>query len=335
MTRAEPLSRRELLSGGRRPSDDEGYWVRVHRRAMACRFEVTLAHEDARHVEAARAALDEAERVEAVLTVFRDSSEVSAVNRAAAHEAIAVGPMLYALLERCRLLHEATGGAFDPTSGPLTRSWGFLARQGRRPAPAEIEAARAAVGLEHVQLDAGARTVRFAREGMSLNFGAIGKGVALDRMAALLRARGVPRALVSAGGSSAVAIGGGLGFPIDLRSPRRTAALGRLWLGEAALGTSGAGEQYFEADGRRFGHVIDPRSGWPAEGVLSASVAAPEAALADALSTAFLVAGPELAERYCAANPGTLAVLTLEGEPPRRLEFGVCGGARLAAASAE
>jgi len=329
MTRPEPLSRRELLSGGRRATAEDGHWVRVHRRAMACRFEVTLSDEDARHVEAARAALDEAERVEAVLTVFRDSSEVAAVNREAAAGPVVVGDMLFALLERCRAIHVATGGAFDPTSGPLTRCWGFLVREGRLPAAEEIAEAMAAVGFDKVQLDAAARNVRFGAAGMALNFGSIGKGLALDRMAAVLRARGVPRALVSAGGSSAIAIGGGDGFAVDLTSPRVPDRLGRLYLGEAALGTSGAGEQYFEAEGRRYGHVIDPRTGWPCEGVLSASVVAPEATLADALSTAFLVGSPELAERYCAANPDTLAVLTPEADPGQRLLFGGCAGVRL------
>src|SRR5688572_17197011 len=104
MSRPEPLSRRELLSGGRRATGEDGHWVRVHRRAMACRFEVTLSHEDARHVEAARAALDEADRVEAVLTVFRDSSEVSGVNRSAAAGPVTAGDLLLALLERCRAI---------------------------------------------------------------------------------------------------------------------------------------------------------------------------------------------------------------------------------------
>jgi FAD:protein FMN transferase len=307
--------------------------VRVHRRAMACRFEVTLSDEDARHVEAARAALDEADRVESVLTVFRDSSEVAGVNRAAAAGPVVVGDMLFALLERCRAVHEATGGAFDPTSGPLTRCWGFLARAGRLPSAEEIAEAMASVGFGKVRLDAASRTVGFGAPGMALNFGGIGKGLALDRMAAVLRARGVPRALVSAGGSSAIAIGGGDGFVVDLTSPRLPDPLARLFLAEAALGTSGAGEQYFEAEGRRYGHVIDPRTGWPCEGVLSASVVAPEATLADALSTAFLVGGPQLAERYCAANPGTLCILTMEADPRRRLQFGRCDGAQIANAS--
>jgi FAD:protein FMN transferase len=259
---------------------------------------------------------------------------VAAVNRAAAAGPVVVGEMVFSLLERCRAIHAATGGAFDPTSGPLTRCWGFLVREGRLPATGEIAEAMAAVGFDKVRLEAAARTVRFGATGMALNFGSIGKGLALDRMAAVLRARGVPRALVSAGGSSAIAIGGGDGFVVDLTSPRVPDRLGRLYLSEAALGTSGAGEQYFEAEGRRYGHVIDPRTGWPCEGVLSASVVAPEATLADALSTAFLVGGPELAERYCAANPDTLALLTLEADPGQRLRFGACAGVRLEDTSA-
>jgi thiamine biosynthesis lipoprotein len=292
---------------------------------MACRFEVTLASEDARWVEAAREALDEADRVEAALTVFRDTSEVALVNREAAARPVAVGELLFALLQRCRALHAATGGAFDPTSGPLTRAWGFLAREGRVPSAEEIATEMARVGMHRVQVDEAARTARFVAPGMALNFGAIGKGLALDRMAAVLRGHGVPRALVSAGGSSAIAIGGEP-FRVDIRSPRVAAALDHVWLGGAALGTSGAGEQFFEVGGRRYGHVIDPRTGWPAEGVLSASVACADAAAADALSTAFLTAGPDLAERYCADHPGTVALLTLEAEPGRRLRFGRCEG---------
>ena len=321
-----PLSRRDLLQGRPPAREEDGHWVRVHRRAMACRFEVTLMSEDARWVDAARDALDEADRVEAVLTVFRDTSEVALVNREAAARPVPVGELLFGLLQRCQALHADTGGAFDPTSGPLTRAWGFLAREGRVPPAEEIAAVMTTVGMHRVRLDPADRTVRFTAPGMSLNFGSIGKGLALDRMAGVLRGHGVPRALVSAGGSSAIAIGGGDGFPVDVRSPRVTTVLDRLWLADAALGTSGAGVQFFEADGRRYGHVIDPRTGWPAAGVLSASVAGADAAAADGLSTAFLAGGPALAERYCAEHPGTLAMLTMEDDPARRLRYGASAG---------
>jgi thiamine biosynthesis lipoprotein len=325
-----PLSRRQLFAipRGSEPPE-EGHWIRVHRRAMACRFEVTLSDEDARHVPAARAALDEVDRIEDVLTVFRDTSEVASVNRSAAAGPVGVTPMLFALLERCRSVHTATGGAFDPTSTPLSRAWGFLAREGRLPTEEEIAAARAAAGFEKVELDARRRTVRFLAPGVGLNFGAIGKGYALDLVAAGLRAAGVPKALLSAGGSSVLSFGEGHGFAVDVTSPRRAGVIARLRLREAALGTSGAGEQFFEVEGRRYGHVIDPRTGWPAEGVLSASVVAPSAAEADALSTAFLVAGPELAASFCATHPGVMALLVPESEAASVLTFGASEGAEV------
>jgi FAD:protein FMN transferase len=318
-----PLSRRQLFAipRGVEPPED-GHWIRVHRRAMACRFEVTLSDEDARFVPEARAALDEVDRIEDVLTVFRETSEVASVNRTAAAGPIAVSPPLFALLERCRSLHAATGGAFDPTSTPLSRAWGFLAREGRLPSEEEIAAARAGVGFDKVELDPERRTVRFLAPGLGLNFGAIGKGYALDLVAAGLRAGGVPKALLSAGGSSVLAFGEGKGFRVAVTSPRRPGVLAHLRMREAALGTSGAGEQFFEVEGRRYGHVIDPRTGWPAQGVLSASVVAPSAAEADALSTAFLVAGPELAKTHCDAHSGVMALLVPDAESAAILSFG-------------
>lgn len=338
MGAGQPLSRREwfaLPSRQTRPEalassaiEDGGHWIHVHRSAMACRVEVTLPAEDAHHVEAAREALDEVDRLEALLTVFRETSEVAELNRAAASRAFAVGPEVLALLQRCEALHAATEGAFDPTSMPLSRCWGFLRREGRLPTAAEIEAARQVVGMANVRVDDRARTVRFTRPGVGLSFNSIGKGYVVDRVADLLRRRGVLRALVSAGGSSLRAIGDRReGFPVDVRSARATdGPLARLRLCNAALGTSGAGEQFFEADGRRFGHVIDPRTGWPAEGVLSVSVAADEAAVADALATAFLVGGADLAARYCAAHPRTLALVTEEADPGRLRVFGEHAG---------
>ena len=325
---ATALTRRNFLSfdfGDRR--GDAAPWVRVHRLAMACRFEVML---DADRTQAARAALDEADDLESLLTVFRDTSETVAVNREAAKAPVAVTATLFDLLTRSAALHAATGGAFDVTSTPLSRCWGFLQRDGRLPSPDAIDAARQVVGMNHVRLDGDTHAVQFARHGVELNFGAIGKGFALDRMGDVLRAHSVTRALLSAGRSSVLAIGGrGRGFPVDLRPQLATRRVGRLWLRNAAVGTSGAGEQFVEVNGRRHGHVIDPRTGRPAEGVLGASVIARDAAAADALSTAFLIGGPVLARDYCAAHDETLAVLVLDepGEPAEVI--GRCSGATL------
>jgi len=128
---------------------------------MACRFEVTLPGDDARHVSAARAALDGVDRIEDVLTVFRDSSEAARVNREAAVGPVAVSETLFSLLQRCRVLYDETGGAFDPTSAPLSRCWGFLAREGRLPAEEDIAAALAQVGFDKVDLEDATRNVRF------------------------------------------------------------------------------------------------------------------------------------------------------------------------------
>ncbi len=130
---------------------------------MACRFEITLAGEDARHVPAARDALHEADRLEAALSVFRDTSDLTRINRHAALEPVEVDPELFALLARCRELHAETGGAFDITSTPLSRCWGFLMRQGRLPSPADIDAARARVGMDAVDADRRARAERYAQ----------------------------------------------------------------------------------------------------------------------------------------------------------------------------
>lgn len=320
-------SRRGLFAALRgRAEPMAGHWVRVHRPAMACRFEVTLDGRDARHVDAARAALDEIDAIEAALTWFRDTSELSRMNREAAGGPVVVGPLLFELLRLCRELHALTGGAFDPASTALSRAWGFLERRPRVPAPESLAAARACAGMDKVELDEAARSVRFRSPGVELSFGAVGKGWALDRIAASLQQRGLARALLSAGGSSQRAWGPDA-WELALEPSRQP--LGRLHLRDGALATSAAGEQFFEGGGRRYGHVLDPRNGRPAEGVCAASVVASDAAVADALSTALLVAGPGLAESVCAARPGTLALLVLDERPGEIRVFGRRAGAKL------
>ena len=169
------LTRRNFLAfdfgDRRRPGD---HWIRVHRVAMACRFEVMLSSDDAGDVSGARAALDEADAMESLLTVFRDTSAVSDLNRRAPAEAVTVDDTVFGLLARSAEIHAATGGAFDVTSTPLSRCWGFLQREGQLPSDSALAQARAAVGMQHVRLDAATRRVRFARRGVEVNFGAIG-----------------------------------------------------------------------------------------------------------------------------------------------------------------
>ena len=317
------LKRREFLTfSPTLQPPPASYWQHVSRPAMACRFEVTLPLDDQAGVSVARQALDEVDRLEQQLTIFRESSKVSFINRQAADGPVRVEESLFSLLLLCQEIYRETGGAFDITSGPLSRCWGFLKRQGRIPEIDEIEKARALVGGDKLLLDSETRAIRFARPGVEINLGSIGKGYALDRIASMTRSR-LRAALLNAGSSSIRAIGGGYnGWKVGVRHPgNKERRLAIVRLRDAALSTSGGEEQFFECGGKRYGHIIDPRSGMPADRVASVTVIAPAAALTDALATAFYVGGPELAEAYCVAHPGVL-VLMLESGAERPVLFG-------------
>jgi thiamine biosynthesis lipoprotein len=165
---AEGLSRRDLLSIAWRNDGEprDGHWIRVHRRAMACRFEVTLSGERASEIPAARHALEEAERLEALLSVFRETSEISRINQQAGVGEVTASTDVVALLSRCQQLSAATGGAFDITSTPLSRCWGFLRREGRVPADSEIDQALALVGMDALSCDIGTNRVSLSTPGV-------------------------------------------------------------------------------------------------------------------------------------------------------------------------
>ncbi|HVF26960.1 MAG TPA: FAD:protein FMN transferase [Pyrinomonadaceae bacterium] len=321
------LSRRNFLNGlSRTPAAPlEKYWLHVNRSAMACRFEVTIPPSEQSGVEVARDALDEVDRLEEQLTIFRESSEVTFINREAASAPVRVEPSLFELLLLCQQLYCETDGAFDITSGPLSNCWGFLRKQNRVPTSNQIEESRSYVGSDKLLLDCESHTIRFARPGVGINLGSIGKGYALDRVARTMRGR-VRTALLSAGSSSVLAVGSGdtghNGWSVGVRNPRcldRRLAL--LRLRDCAMSTSGSEEQYFVHDGKRYGHIIDPRTGQPAEHVAGVTVIAQSAAVSDALATAFYVGGPALAERYCSRHPDVLAIM-LEADAERPVVFG-------------
>jgi thiamine biosynthesis lipoprotein len=282
----------------------------VGREAMGCRFEVAFnAGEHADATELGIDALDVVDAIEDRLTVYRDTSELARLNAAAASGWQTVSEDLFTLLARSRELHDATLGAYDIAAGSLVRTWGFLRRQGRTPDDDVLAAARAASGMHLVELDAAGRRVRFTRPGVEINPGAIGKGWAIDAAMSRLRDAGVQSALVHGGQSSVRAAGiqgpttpGRRGWRVGLAHPLRPGRrLATFTLVDRALGTSGSGTQFFIDRGRRLGHILDPRTGRPAEGVHCATVFAPSAADADALATALYVLGrdglPRIAPR--------------------------------------
>lgn len=294
------------------PPPEEAYLLQFGRRAMACEFEVFLNAGQYREAnDAIVEALDLVDRLEEQLTVFRETSEIAAINRRAAGEPVAVEPRLFALLEQAVELHRQTHGAFDITSGPLTKVWGFYRRQGALPAAGDLAAAMESVGSQFIALDPAAQCIRFTKAGVELNLGAIGKGYALDRAAETMLAAQIGDFLWHGGQSSILARGSQAtqgaaepGWLVGVRHPMRPEKqIIEIRLCNRALGTSGAGTQFFRHRGRRYGHIIDPRSGWPAEGVISTTVLAPTAAEADALATAFYILGPEQSVAWCRERP--------------------------------
>ncbi len=307
--------------------EQDAYLLEVGRRAMACQFAVLLnAGQHAGAADTALAALDRVAAVEEQLSIFRPESELSDVNRRASTEDVPVDAGLFELLEYAVRLHETTGGAFDITAGPLSRVWGFTRREGRVPDQAELHAALALIGTHRLLLDREHRTVRFAAAGMEINPGAIGKGYALDACTRLLLERGVENFMIHGGQSSVAARGSrtpdGRGWKVGLRHPLRPQLrIAEVMLRDRALGTSGTAVQSFHYRGRKYGHIIDPRSGWPAEGTLSATVLAPTAVDADALSTALYVMGVKRALAWCAAHPDVAAVLVAPGQGAGTVEI--------------
>jgi thiamine biosynthesis lipoprotein len=288
---------------------------------MACQFDVLLnAQRDSAATEHAIAALDRIDELEDQLSVYRHRSEVSRLNAVAGQRPVRVEARLFALLQRSVELYHATGGAFDITSGPLIQLWRTARRQGLLPTTEQVEAAVARVGSNRLQLNPDERSVHFLAPSLTIDLGAIGKGYALDQCAEVLARAGVESYLIHGGTSSVLARGtrqsgeNPSGWTVGVQHPLcREGRLLELQLCDRAVGTSGSGTHQFYMQGRRYGHILDPRSGYPVEGVLSATVVAPDAAAADALSTAFYVMGVEATREFCARFPDITALVTTAG----------------------
>jgi thiamine biosynthesis lipoprotein len=276
--------------------------VRVASNAMATRFEIALPGDNSARLRAAgEAALAEVERIEAQLSIFRPTSELARVNANAAHEPVRVSPSVFHLLEQaCQLSHQ-TKGAFDITIAPLVRCWGFMQGTGAWPDPATIAKAQREVGMQHVILDPANLTVRFDREGVMLDLGAIGKGYAIDQAAEGLREAGVTSALLH-GGTSTV-YGLGEEWKVAIESPPNgdepPQLLATVPLQDEAMSVSAVWGKSFEHEGKTYGHVLDPRTGFPASTAVLAAVVLSSATETDALSTALLVEGIKSHELFC------------------------------------
>ncbi len=299
-------------------SRDDLTMVRISRRAMATLFEVMLPFGQSHANEIAESALDVIDELEEQLSVFRPQSEVVRLNERAAFERVPVETGLFELLALAAGITRNTQGAFDVAAGALTKTWGFYQRSGRVPGVAERADAMSRTGMRHVILDGESQSVRYLRKGLEINLGGIGKGYALDRAGDCMRMRNVSSVLIHGGKSSVLAIGAPAnnlrGWAVSLRHPwEENRSIGVVHLRDRALGTSAATYQFFEYNGRKLGHILDPRNGWPAEGLQQVTVIAPTAVEADALSTALYVMGLEAATEYCRTHPRIAAVILPNG----------------------
>lgn len=287
------------------------------RHCMATRFELVLhGLETSRLRAAGEEALDEVDRLERMLSLYRSDSEIALLNTRAYREAIPVSWEVFRLLEHARRLWEETQGAFDPTIGPLMRCWGLMHGHGKVPDEAALAEARSRTGMQLVHLDDATHRIRFEREGVTLDLGAIGKGYAVAQAVRLLQEAGVPHALMHGGTSTVHALGcqpDGSPWKVAIEIPPRGSAslhrspdhspLAILPLHEESLSVSGVWGRCFESGGRTYGHLLDPRTGQPAQDTVLAAVALPSPTETDALSTALLVEGIEGHARLASLRP--------------------------------
>ena len=265
--------------------------------AMGATYSIALYGYDREKMEAATdAAFDEVGRLDAMLSNYRAASEWSEVNRHAAEAPVKASPELFQLLSACLAYSRASDGAFDITVGPLMKLWGFYKDFGRLPRRAEVAATLPRIGYRHIHLDAAAGTVWFDRAGVEMDPGGIGKGYAVDRMVDVLRQRGFEIALVAGSDSSIYGMGAPptepRGWRVGIKNPwnpRQTAA--EVYLKDMSMSTSGSYEKFFRAQGRVYAHIMDPRTGYPAQGSLSVSVIAPHTIDSEAWAKPYFVNG--------------------------------------------
>ena len=296
-------------AGGAAPAPRE---VSTGRYAMGTVLELTLVGRDAPALARARDdALAEVERLEGLLSTWRPESDVSRLNRAAGGGAVAVAADVADLLARSVDLARETRGSFDITVGPLVSLWQEAAARGEVPDPAALAAVRARVGPDRLTVQRSARGASAElAPGAAIDLGGVAKGYALDRVRAQL-GPSVDAALLSFGQSSTWAIGrprGADGWRLLARGPDGGFA-GVLTLRDRALSVSGSLGQWSEIAGRRYGHVIDPRSGEPLTRSREALVVTADATLAEALSKALLVLGPQEGIALIEDWPGAEALL--------------------------
>jgi len=284
--------------------------MRAERALAGTLFQIDIVAGDAARAQAAvEAAFRTAEREAAVLSEYRETSEVSAVNRAAGIAAVEVSPETIAVVARARHFSELTGGAFDITCAACARLWSVRAQ--RIPGDESVAACLEHVGYRDLVTDPGRSTVFLRRRGMRIGLGGIAKGYLVDRAFEVLRDMGMTDFVVNGGGDlRLLGRNGGRPWEVGIAHPRDPGALvGRLHLEKGAVATSGDYFRFFERDGVRYHHILDPATGMPARRSVAVTVIADNAMDADALATGLFVMGPEKGLELVERLPGIAALI--------------------------
>jgi FAD:protein FMN transferase len=262
-------------------------------------------------------ALGEVKRLDLLLSNYRPESELSRVNRFGGQNAVTLSSEFFHFLSACQAYSESSEGTFDITVGPLIRAWGFYKGTGQLPQREEVMRALDKVGYRNIILDHQNMTARLARTGVELDPGGIGKGFAVDKMAEILKQRELHSALIIAGGSTIYGFGtppDQPGWKVTIKDPRHPSKVAEtLTLKNEAVSTSGNLERNFWADGKIWGHIIDPRTGYPAKGTLSVTVIAPRSIDSEAWTKPYYVLGRLWTEKH---KPDNFRVLYCEDRAP-------------------
>ena len=239
-------------------------------------------------------AFGEIERLEALLSVHREESDTARINEAAGLSPVTVSPETLAVIQRGIYFSRMTGGVFDITAGPLIGLWAIKPPEGHVPTVEELDATLPLIGWEYIEVDEANSRVYLKRPGMKIDLGAVAKGYIADRVKEVLETAGVEHAIISLGGN--IQLVGDTAYHIGIQDPDQGSGiyLGRITLADGSAASSGDYERYFEENGVRHHHILDPVTGYPAHtGLRGVSVAAPQSVDADALSTAVFLLGPE------------------------------------------
>lgn len=286
-------------------------WLSRQESIMGTAIHVELwAPDEAGGQAAIDAVMDEMRRIDASMSPYKPESELSRVNREASKRPVTVSAELFELIQRAQEFSKQTRGAFDITFSSVGYLYDY--RREVKPSEAQIKQKLPAIDYRHVKLDARARTIRFARAGVRIDLGGIAKGHAVDAGIAIVRQRGFQHALVTAGGDSRI-LGDHRGRPwiIGVRDPRGKPddMVAALPLQDEAISTSGDYERYFEIDGVRYHHIINPKTGKSVSGVRSVTVIGPDATTTDALSTSVFVLGLNEGMALIESLPGIEAII--------------------------